>query len=97
MTNPGENCPECDKRLRADGRCRCGWAPVTQPTVPPPAYRVIERPSEPAGQHDADPTKCTVPLCRAPTCEAYVRAQILEGKRIAGSPAWASRFSSSRG
>ena len=27
MTEPGNNCPECDRRIRSDGSCVCGWSP----------------------------------------------------------------------
>lgn len=29
----GNDCPECSKRLRADGACSCGWKPYTNDDV----------------------------------------------------------------
>ena len=31
----GDDCPECDKRLRANGTCSCGWKPMAPKTSTP--------------------------------------------------------------
>jgi hypothetical protein len=97
MFEPGVECPDCNVKL-VHNRCKeCGWQLVAMTvTKPLPQYREVPPPSDPTGTHDADPLKCTLPACREATCEAYVREQIAEGKRIAASPAWTAKFASQR-
>lgn len=67
----GDDCPECSKRLRANGTCACGWEPSGRDEKPPlPAYREFPdrrsafRPCEhvPVGAERA-----------CPECEAQIR------------------------
>lgn len=92
MTTPGNDCPECDKRLRADGTCSCGWMPMSATVAPPrqlpAAYREVAERVRPDSSPD-DP-------CGELGCTLRVRDHIEQAKRIASSEAWALRFGSQR-
>ena len=104
MTIPGNECPDCGKRLSGADSCHnCGWAPGTDTTGRTPCASCR------TGMAASQLSQGEDNLRRCASCHMeYLRQRaaldhessaehIAEFRRIVASAAWAERFDSRRG